>query len=53
MGASSQSTENVFASGSGDTTIPLSLSESLEGGSFLVRCTLPPNGRIRSYLVVE
>ena len=52
-GVSSQSTENAVATGAADTTLSLTLPLSLEGGSFLVRCTLPPGARIRSYLVVE
>ncbi len=52
-GVSSQSTENALATGAADTTLSLTLPLSLEGGSFLVRCTLPPGASIRSYLVVE
>lgn len=52
-GTSSQSSADVMVTDSVDTTLALSLELSLEGGSYLVRCTLPPGAAIRSYLVVE
>jgi len=52
-GGSTQSSGNEMVTGSGDNTIPLTLPLSLEGGSFLVRCTLPAGAKIRDYLVIE
>ncbi len=52
-GTSSQTVSNVADTADEDVTLLLTLPLSLEGGSFVVRCTLPPGARIRSYLVVE
>lgn len=47
FGSSDSSSENQ------DVTLSLTLGERFEGSSILVRCTLPPGGRIRNYLVSE